>query len=211
MTDDESARSLSEIVAGLGSSDTGERFEATEELGIRGDASAAAVSALVAALRDPQLLVRMGAIKALGRIGTSAAAAAPALLLAMEQPEQLMHAAWALGTIGSAAPGVAARLRSLLDDADQEAREVAAMALWRIERHPAAVDVIGEALHSLDARLVATAARDLIEIGGRSAAARLEGVLTSGDEDRARIVRETIARLGVSPEVALRSLRDTPH
>jgi len=207
--DDESVRALGEISARLSSADTSERFEATDALGSLGASAGAAIDALVVALRDPQLLVRLGAIKALGRIGSSAAAeAGPALLAAMDRPEQTVQAAWALGKLGASASAVLARLRGLLDDDDEEAREVAAMALWRIVRDLDAVHRIGDTLDSDDPMLVALAARDLIEIGGHSAAARLEVVLATGDEERARIVMTSLTHIATTPEAALRSLRD---
>jgi len=131
-----------------------ERFEATDALGSLGASAGAAIDALVVALRDPQLLVRLGAIKALGRIGSSAAAEAePALLAAMDRPEQTVQAAWALGKLGASASAVLARLRGLLDDDDEEAREVAAMALWRIVRDLDAVHRIGDTLDSDDPKV----------------------------------------------------------
>jgi HEAT repeat protein len=108
------------------------------------DKHPAAVPTLIAGLNEKEPGRRLDAIEALGRIGPEAKEAVPALAEALNDEKDYVGqaAAEALGRIGvDAVPALLEALKGR-----DRVRIAAAEALWRINKHPAAVPALAEDL-----------------------------------------------------------------
>lgn len=143
---------IDDMIAALKRPERALRAQAAEAILSLGPAGKKAVPALVAALEDGDVLVKVWALRALGAIGAEARGAVMHLIAALEDEALAVFAATALGHIGPNAKRAAPELAMLAmrtSGAEEELREAAATALWRIEREPTLpVEVLLELLSS---------------------------------------------------------------
>jgi HEAT repeat protein len=101
--------------------------------------AAAAAPALAGVLESGDERERLNAALALGSVGS--ADSVPGLVKALKDREESVRdaAAQALGMIGPPAKEAVRPLLALLEVKDERLRVTAAEALWRIDRHPAAI------------------------------------------------------------------------
>jgi HEAT repeat protein len=131
--------------------------------------------------RSEQEYVRGNAAWALGRIGRPAEPAIPLLIETLQSRGHVSvrrNSAEALGNFGPAAKAAVPRLVTALTDDDMLVRVNAALALWRIERHPKAVPALVEMLQRGDAAAAYQAAVALgsINVSGTGHHAPMVGV-----------------------------------
>jgi hypothetical protein len=124
------------------------------------------IPALVRAFRDPSADVSAAALEAVEQLAPQAEDAIPGLIEALAQPAARKTAAEALAQFGDRAGDATAPLLQAIRDKDGEFRIVAAAALWRIARHPAAINALEKALG--DSGTVSAAISDLADIGAEA-------------------------------------------
>jgi HEAT repeat protein len=119
-------------------------------------------------------------------VGADAAPAVPALagLLEDKSPHVRYCAYICLGEIGPPAKAVVPALEKALNDKDWSNRVYAALALWRIAKHPEAMSFLARNLESDDSRAVRGALECLAQIGpdAGKTAPRLHELLKARDE-----------------------------
>jgi HEAT repeat protein len=140
-------KTLPQWIGQLTAEDLGTRWYAIYALGQLGPEAADAVEPLqkVLAKRSEQEYVRGTAAWALGRIGPAAAPAVPLLTEVMHSKGHVSvrrNANEALGNLGAAAKPAVPELLKALADEDATTRVTAAVALWKIEHSPEAVDAL---------------------------------------------------------------------
>ena len=153
-----------------------QQWHAAYVLGTLGPKAAPAVPALHAVLdvkSGKNEYARSMAAWALGRIGPAAEPEIPFLIETMRLDEALAvrrSTAEALGNFGPAAKPAVSELLKMLNNDDEITRVNAAVALWKIDRHPKAVPALLEMLRHGDASQAYPAAVALgqIEARGRS-------------------------------------------
>src|ERR1700756_2386568 len=130
--------SVADWAGELSSSDPLQRRLGAYALGEIGPAATEAVSDLAAALQDPVGFVRVGAAAALARAGPPGGERVPYLLAELGNHLASVRglAAWHLGLLGPAFPGIEQALlplRQLAGDKDPSVRVEAALALGMLE------------------------------------------------------------------------------
>jgi HEAT repeat protein len=145
-------RVLQQHLEGNTSEDKEACRHAAQALGEIGPAAAAAVPVLTQALTARSVEVRNFAVDALGRIGPAAAASVPAILKEVDLPKDHVNyvplaffrllAARALGRIGPEARQAIPLLQATLQSDDVAYRVAAAVAMWKIARHEAALPTL---------------------------------------------------------------------
>ena len=126
--------------------------KAANALGQIGPPAVAAVPLLIQTLKSRSVEAREYAVDALGRIGPSAVEAVPAIIAAIDVPKTRSDykvlanfrrlAAKALGRIGPQAQSAEPVLLQALQNEDGVYRVEAALALWNISRHSAALPAL---------------------------------------------------------------------
>jgi HEAT repeats len=93
---------IPQLIAGLDSGTTWERYSAAHALRALGKDAAPAVPALTKKLQDENNWIRVGSASALGSIGKAATPAIPALIARLQDSDETVRysAAYALGSIG---------------------------------------------------------------------------------------------------------------
>ncbi len=178
----EDVRRIRELIADLKSKESIERAIAAEELGKLGRLAKSAAPALVKRLGDEDWWVRRRAAEALGKIGPDSM---PALLSALENKDAAVRAGAAevLDTSLSAYLTVAhlRALAVLLKDADQNAREHAALALGK--RGEAGVDFLAPAFLAPEKRTRDAAVLGLITAGSAAVPALTKTLASAPAEE----------------------------
>jgi len=140
----------------LNSKEFRQQWYAAYDLGTLGPQAAQAVPALHALLdvkSGANEYARSMAAWALGRIGSAAAGQIPFLIETMRSTKLLAvrrSTAEALGTFGDAAKPAVSELLKMLNNEDEISRVNAAVALWKVDRHPAAMPALLEMLRHGD-------------------------------------------------------------
>jgi len=231
-------RDASQWAGDLGSADFATRWYAAYALGQMGSKAGDAVPALerVLANLDEDEYVRGGAAWALGRLGPKAGAAVPRLTqtLASKHVSVRRNAAQALGWLLAEQPtisGPKARegqggaprhqpdeasrraitgLLKLLNDEETAVRVSAAVALWRIQRHPRAIPAVEALLRDANGSTAYRAAEALGELGPEAepAVPSLVAALAHRDEDTRRAAAQSLGRIGAAAIPALRTVLD---
>jgi len=160
-----------------------------------------AVPTLIAGLKEKTPGLRVYAINALGGIGAEAKAAVPALAEALKDEKGFvgLAAAEALGNIGPEAKAAVPALLEALKDRGRM-RVAAAEALWRINKHPAAVPALVEAFTD-DADNYANWALCSIGVEAKAAAPALAEALKDKNVDRRVEVAVTLWKINQDPAV----------
>ena len=136
----------------LNSKEFRQQWHAAYVLGMLGPRAAEAVPALHDVLdvnSEKNEYARSMAAWALGRIGPAAEPEIPFLIETMRTTTLLAvrrSTAEALGNLGPAAKSAVSELLKMLDNDDDMTRVSAAVALWKIDRHPKAVPALLEML-----------------------------------------------------------------
>ena len=184
---------------------------AAQALGSFGPDAQAAVPLLVQALQSPSTEVREFAVDALGRIGREPSSVVPAILAEADLPPEHVNyallaafrrsAAIALGRFGPAAAAAEPMLTKALQDEDRLYRVQAALALWRISRHPRALPTLQAALKDSDSEVAFEAVLALGEIGvdAQAAASDLVTALNHPDPDVRRAAASVLVLWGTDP------------
>ena len=169
-----------------------------------GPQAAAAVPALHAVLdvkSGANEYARSMAAWALGRIGTAAAAEIPFLIETMRATKLLAvrrSTAEALGNFGPAAKPAVSELLKMLNNDDEITRVNAAVALWKIDRHPKAVPALLELLRQGNSSQAYAAAVALGDMGqeAKTIAPALIEALHSPSADVRRAASRSLGQLG---------------
>ena len=181
-----SGRALGPLVAALHEGDPRKRLAAVRALGTMGDEARTAASDLSLLLRDPDAAVRAAATWAVGALAAPDQAI-PALLDEIRDPDAhgRAGAAWALGRFGPRAHAARSALAGALDDADDDVRWRAGVALARVGPDGPLVPRLIEMLAAPGARARAPAAEALGRMGPAAAPAvpALVGALDDPRED----------------------------
>ena len=191
------------------------RWYATYALGRIGPDAANAVPALqrVLANLDEEEYVRGGAAWALGRIGPKAASAMPLLIrtLTSKHVSVRRNVAEALGNLAAAGEKQGARaavsnLVKLLQDEDPAVRVSAAVALWRIQRHPKSIPALESMLRNRDGSTAYLAAVALGDLGAQAerAVPGLVAAVGHSDDDTRRAAAYSLGRIGAIAIPAIR-------
>jgi HEAT repeat protein len=217
-----SERTIAQWVVLAKGPDEDVRRQAVYALGRMGAAAKEAVPALVVAMDDVKQEVRWYAVDALGSIGPDAADAAPAIVVAIKDPANdrtfARNALKALGRIGpvigdEAKQQVRLLLAEALKSNDASYQAAAALALWKIERHPAAMTALGQLLRQPSGGGAFEACAALLEMGddAKPAATDIVTVLAHQDPDARRAAAKLLGAMGppVIPLIA-KSLADSP-
>jgi HEAT repeat protein len=208
---DRDPAAVAAMIADLKSPDWQVRRNAAEALGGFGVAAKAAVPALAEALKDASSFVRSSAALALWRIGEHPDAIAT-LVADLADPDSAGHrstAAYALGLMGAkATAAVGALLEALKDNPWSSAENsffhiAAAQALWRINKHPAAVPALTPELAEPEAGRRMAAAEALGRIGKEAKAAvpALIGALGDEKDYVRRAAAEALGAIGAEDAV----------
>jgi HEAT repeat protein len=183
---------------------------AAQALGQFGPAAKAAIPLLVQALQSPSLEVRGFAVDALGRIGLEPQTVVPAILAEVDLPKDHINyaplapfrrlAARALGRFGPDAKAAVPVLAKALQNEDPLYRVPAALALWKIAKHPQAVPTLQAMLKLNDAEAVFEAVSALGEISSeaQTASPDVVALLAHRDADVRRAAAEVLVQLGAS-------------
>ncbi len=155
------------LVAGL--NDPFRRADAAKALtsiAARGKTTGA-VRELAKALKNPEQRGRQQLLTILASAGSAARPAVPALIeLVRERGPERPEAVECLGSLGiDAKEAVSALLKVLDEGPDNDIRVRAAAALWRIDKHPAALPALGKLLRDEKYSVQSRAADGLIAIG----------------------------------------------
>jgi HEAT repeat protein len=229
-------RTVSQWAGELGDKDFWVRWYATYALGRIGPDAVSAVPALERTLAnlDEHEYVRGGAAWALGRIGPKAAPVVPLVIrtLASKHVSVRRNAAEALGRFAAveqslpsplagegqgvrgrgvqgrkSSPAVAELLKRL-DDQDAAVRVSAAVALWRIQRHPKAIPALESMLRDREGSTACLAATAIGELGADAlpAVPALAAALAHPDADTRRAAAFSLGRIGPAAIPAIRSV-----
>jgi HEAT repeat protein len=181
---------------------------AAAALGQIGPEAAAAVPLLIQALQSPSPEVRQFAVDALGRIGPEARQAVAPIVAEVDLPPGHVNyaalagfrrlAARALGRIGPEAQPAVPVLEKALQNEDAVYRVEAALALWRIGRHPRAIEVLTVLVAKNDPVGPYEAAMALGELGAAAEPALpdLVAALNHSQADVRRAAGDVLVRLG---------------
>ena len=212
-------KSAADWIGQLAAEDHLVRRRAVYVLGRLDPPPAAAIDSLVELLKDRYGIVRSYAMYALGRIGPKAAAAVGAIIESVQNPENdqdfRYNGVKALGRIGPAAKSAEPLLLSALKSPDATYRVEAAVALWKISQHPAALPAVLEVLRAGRGNTSDETADDaaydatmsLLQFGSQAAGALPDLILALGsphpDVRRAAVtVLASLGTLAVDPIVA---------
>ena len=206
----------------LKSAEFRDQWYAAYVLGTLGPKAAPAVPALHKVIADVNAaneysnneIARSMAAWALGRIGAAAEGEIPFLMETMRSTELLAvrrSTAEALGNFGPAAKPAVAKLLKLLDSDDEITSVNAAVALWKIERHPKALPALLEMLRhgtSASAYFVAVALGRISADADAVAPALIEALHAHpGDAGWADVRRAAARSLGELGKAAFPALR----
>jgi HEAT repeat protein len=206
---------LPELVKAMGDQATLVRASVAEALSGFGEA---AVPALLKGLNDPSDKVRKTSAFALGDMGRAAEAAVPQMgrMLRKDGDRYVRwSAAHALGSLGQVARKAVPDLAAVLDDADHWLRVVAAEALWKVDKHPAAVPALVKVYESAGRNDRIDAVYTLRRLGAdaRAAVPALVRGLKDEDDTLACRTAETLGAIGPAAKDAIpalvRMMRDT--
>ncbi len=114
----------------------------------------------------------------------------------LEDKDHRLHAAEALKFLRPTAKAVAIELLLASDSPDDEFRLAAAVALWRIEKNPAALKAVVRSLHSADPKMRAKAAADLGADFGADAKPALPDLVKRLFDSRASVRSVSAEALG---------------
>ncbi len=192
-----------------------QQWHAAYVLGTLGPKAAPAVPALHAVLdvkSGKNEYARSMAAWALGRIGPAAEAEIPFLIETMQSTTLLAvrrSTAEALGNFGAAARPAVGELLKMLDNDDEVTRVNAAVALWKIDRHPKAVPALLEMLRRGDASQAYPAAVALGHIGQEAEriAPALIAALHAPSADVRRAAARSLGQLGKAAFPALNTAK----
>ena len=217
-------KTASQWAGDLESKDSSTRWYAAYALGRMGPGAAGAVPALERVLEnlDEDEYVRGGAAWALGQIGPKAAVAVPLLTrtLSSKLVSVRRNAATALGNLAAAPPVAvdsatagkkpAASIRALvglLDDEDIAVRAAAAVALWKIDRHPKAIPTLESMLGDRSGSVACCAATELGELqaAAEPVVPSLVNALHHPDDDTRRAAAYALGRIGPAAIPSLRA------
>ncbi len=192
--------------------DTDESWElcrkAANALGQMGPPAVAAVPLLIKTLKHRKVEPRDYAVDALGSIGPSAVEAVPAIIAAVDIPQTHVDykvlanfrrlAAKALGRIGPEAQAAEAVLLLALQNEDLVYRVEAALALWNISRHSAALPALIAMLKQKGTDGPYKAVLALGEMGAdaKPAAGALVATLQHPDADVQRAAAKVLVSFG---------------
>jgi len=188
----------------LSSKEFRQQWYAAYVLGTLGPQAAPAVGALHAVLdvkSGANEYARSMAAWALGRIGSAAAGETPFLIETMRTTKLLAvrrSTAEALGSFGAAAKPAVSELLRMLNNEDDITRINAAVALWKIGRHPKAVPALLEMLRGGDPSQAYAAAVALgqMEKEAETVAPALIGALHAFSADVRRAAARSLGQLG---------------
>jgi HEAT repeat protein len=189
------------------------RHWAAQSLGAIPAAAEVAVSPLVDALDDAEELVRTGAMSALEHLGSAAAPALPALAAILRGEGKDGGSTWrgmaasTLAEIGPAARDAVPDLLACMEEADDGRGTVRfrlqiARALWRIQREPRFLRLIGVAsLTDSNWRVRRLAAQMLGDLGpaGHAVVPHLERALDDGHLGVRREAASSLVRIAGAP------------
>ena len=199
----------------LNSKEFRQQWHAAYILGTLGPKAAPAVPALHAVLdvkSGKNEYARSMAAWALGRIGSAAEPEIPFLIETMHTTKLLAvrrSTAEALGNFGPAAKPAVSELLKMLHNDDEIARVNAAVALWKIDRHPKAVPALLEMLrhgNSSQAYPAAVALGQMEQEAQRVASALIEA-LHAPDDDVRRAAARSLGQLGKAAFPALKKAK----
>ena len=206
----------------LKSTEFREQWHAAYILGTLGPEAAAAVPALHSVLVDLNShneynneYSRSMAAWALGRIGQAAQPEIPVLIKTMNSTPLLAvrrSAAEALGNFGAAAKPAVSELLKMLNNDDDMTRVNAAVALWKIDRHPQAVPALLQMLrrgNSSQAYAAAVALGQMENEAERIAPA-LIAALHAPAADVRRAAARSLGQLGKAAFPALKKAMQDP-
>jgi HEAT repeat protein len=206
--DSPEARSVGQWIAQLKSTEFREQWYAAYCLGTLGPKAAAATPALHSVLVDVNArneynneYSRSMAAWALGRIGPAARAEVPVLTDTMRATKLLAvrrSTAEALGNLGPAAESAEGELLKMLKNDDDITRVNAAVALWKISRHRAALPALVEMLRGENSSQAFAASVALGQIEGEAdtVAPALIAALHASDADVRRAAARSLGQLG---------------
>lgn len=204
-------KTATQWTAQLRDKDVAARWYAAHALGELGPNAAAAVPVLEKVLdnRGENEYVRGNAAWALGCIGPAAQSAVSLLVETSASQHHLSvrrNAVWALGRIGPGAKSAAETLVKRLEDQDATVRANAAVALWRIAKHPRAIPTLVEMARSGQGDAAYQGVVALGQLGPQAeAAAPVLAQLLRANEDVSRAAGAALARIG--PRVALATIK----
>jgi HEAT repeat protein len=188
LTDDASIHALN---ARLADEDATVRKTAAISLATRKMVNPAVIEVLSDTIQSAPGL-RLAAIQAAGRLGEEARPLVPHIVVAMQKDlaSEQSTTIRALGEIGRPAEDAAPSLLEIARDSDNRNRYLAAHALWKIKREPAAIDVL---IESLSGKLRTRQGIPFI-VNDRY------GYLANLGSDIAMVVPVLLARLETEPE-----------
>jgi HEAT repeat protein len=178
------------------------RIRAAYALGRISPPSRETVAALIKGVDDRAQEVRWYSADSLGRFGPAAKEAVPVLLAGVKDPANdkpfQRTAAQAFGRIGSGAEEAVPWLVEALKDPDAPLRVTAALALWRIKKHPNSLATLTEALADSSGEGSYLASMALLELGedARPAAPALVAALGNPSADARRAAARVLGKLG---------------
>lgn len=183
-------------------SDDTVRLRAAYALGQITPPSAETVSALIKGVDDRAQEVRWYSADSLGRLGPAAKPGVAVLLAGVKDPANdkpfSLTAAQAFGRIGPGAEDAVPWLVESLRDEFTPLRVAAALALWRINKHPNALTTLTESLAEPSGEGSYLASMALLEFGpeARPAASALVKVLGHESPDARRAAARVLGSLG---------------
>jgi len=199
----------------LQSKDPRKKWYAAYALGQIGPKAAAAVEPLATFVRTigpkEEEYARAGSAWALGQIGPGAADAVPALaetLGVTTLPSIRRNIPRALGRIGEPARPAVPALLAVLDDPDQTVATGAAIALWRIEKHPRAMPAILDMLKQPAGPapfLAAKALGEMEDVPVETVAPSLTAALRHPQGDVRRAAARSLGQIGAPTLPAVRA------
>jgi HEAT repeat protein len=205
-------KTVEQWAAQLADKDIRARWYASYVLGQLGPKAAEAVAPLhkILETRSENEYVRGNAAWALGRICRSPETEIPLLTETLQSQGHISvrrNSAEALGNYGEAAKAAVPRLVKALDDADLVTQVNAAVALWKIERHPKAVPALVEILRRGKSPGPYQVAVALGRLGAdpESVAPALVEALHHPDADVRRAAARSIGQIGRPAFAALKA------
>jgi HEAT repeat protein len=195
----------------LGDDEYEVRWRAAYALAQIGPPARDAVPVLVGMLQDRPRVVSRYALYALGRIGPGAAAAVPQIVTAMQDPDNDSYfrhiGARALGRIGPLAEAGQPLLLAVIEKGDPVYRVEAALALWRISRHEAALPALIDVLQTGETHAAYQAAMALLEFGPQAAPA-IPALVEALDSEDPDVRRAAVKVLGTFGQPAVKPIAD---
>ena len=205
-------------LARLKDSDDTLRIRAAYALGQISPPSRETIAALIKGVDDKAQEVRWYSADSLGRFGAAAKEAVPVLLAGVKDPANdkpfQRTAAQAFGRIGSGAEDAVPWLVEALQDQDAPLKVAAALALWRVKKHPNALPALTEALAESSGEGSYLASMALLELGedSRPAATALIAALGHPSADARRAAARVLGKLGREMiEPLSKALEDGPQ